>query len=238
VHMHFSWTEMRDGAGYYRMMADLNPSIENPKDTLAFADALRGATPEHYEKAAKQGDRYFHIPALDRHRGVTHFYLEGFSTGDFARDSKMAETVATTAIDSYLAILKGALDNAAEANEQQKAQQLAYHTAYLFQVLTLDRGTTSGLLVHSQNDQGIMGSLPTYVDRELFASWEDKVDPLQKPLVRGIAAALAEGSPSHVSSEVRLALAQRVRAHYKAHPEALALQASGGIIPPTVSNHS
>src|ERR1044071_2007683 len=27
VHIHTSWTEMRDGTGYWRIMADLNPAI-------------------------------------------------------------------------------------------------------------------------------------------------------------------------------------------------------------------
>ena len=33
VHIHISWTEMRDGTGYWRMMADLNPSLPDPSDT-------------------------------------------------------------------------------------------------------------------------------------------------------------------------------------------------------------
>jgi len=41
-----------------------------------------------------------------------------------------------------------------------------------------------------------------------------------------------------VTDNVRASLAQVVRSHYRAHPEALALQASGNIIPPTVANHS
>ena len=41
---------------------------------------------------------------------------------------------------------------------------------YLFQVLTLDRGTTSGLLIHNQNDVGIMGSLSLYINKVLLSS--------------------------------------------------------------------
>ena len=50
---------------------------------------------------------------------------------------------------------------------------------YLFQVLTLDRGTTHGLLAHSENDVGTLGSLPTVVDRQLLQSWMEKVSPPQ-----------------------------------------------------------
>jgi len=40
-----------------------------------------------------------------------------------------------------------------------------------------------------------------------------------------------------VSDEVKLKLAQTVRGHYKKNPEALAMQASGNVIAPTVDNH-
>jgi coproporphyrinogen III oxidase len=238
VHMHFSWTEMRDGSGYYRMMADLNPSIEDPEATIRFRHAVRAAAPNHFEEGEAQGDHYFNIPALRRHRGVTHFYLEAFSTGHFDDDTAMARQVAEAAIQSYIEILSDALRGATEPSAEQKAKQLAYHTAYLFQVLTLDRGTTSGLLVHDQNDQGIMGSLPAYVDRSLLNSWAERLQAPQDGLVRRLVAALEDAQPSHVTAEVRLALAAAVREHYKVHPEALALQAKGSIVPPTVDNHS
>ena len=238
VHMHFSWTEMRDGKGYYRMMADLNPSIEDPAATERFSQTLREAAPDHYQEAANQGNRYFHIPTLDRHRGVSHFYLEAFSTGNFSADSAMAKRIAHAAIDCYIEILRSALANNPTIKEEDLALQRAYHTAYLFQVLTLDRGTTSGLLVHDQNDLGIMGSIPAYVDRELLASWKSNSLPVQQSLVQGLVDALEDSSPSHVTDPVRRALAQVVRKHYTDPREPLALQASGGIMPPTVANHS
>lgn len=237
VHMHFSWTEMRNGEGYYRMMADLNPAIEKVSATSKFEDSLRRAAPVHYERASEQGDKYFRIPALNRHRGVSHFYLEGFSTRDFKADTRMAKQVATAAIDCYIDILREALEHKAEATDEDRETQLAYHTAYFFQVLTLDRGTTSGLLVHDQNDLGIMGSLPSFIDRSLLASWVPRALPLQQPLVQALVDILPETQPSAVTDEVRLAAAQVVRAHYQKHPEALELQASGGITPPTVANH-
>jgi len=237
VHIHVSYTEMRDGKGYYRMMADLNPCIEDPAATAQYREALRAAAPEYYEEAEAQGDRYFEIPALGRHRGVTHFYLEGFSTGDVEADTALAQEVGDTAIDTYVAILGNVLRTAGPATDEQRAAQLAYHTAYLFQVLTLDRGTTSGLLVHDQNDQGIMGSLPAYVDRGLLASWASKAPEPQNLLVGALVDALDDTQPSHVVAPVRIALAAAVRAHYKAHPEALTMQASGNSTPPTVDNH-
>lgn len=244
LHLHTSFTEMRDGSGYWRVMADLNPSLPDEADREAFSQALRRAAPELYDRAAAQGDRYFYIPALGRHRGVSHFYLEEYATGSWEADAALARRVEEATIDLYCALLARPLTHEAP-NDAQLAAQLAYHTAYLFQVLTLDRGTTSGLMIHDQNDEGIMGSLPPRVDRELLASWALKAPPPQDELVRQLVAVLAaspatDGAPAsttRVDAAVKRALAAAVRAHYREHPAALELQASGATIPPTVANH-
>lgn len=236
LHLHVSFTEMRDGSGYWRVMADLNPSLPDEVDRQAFAAALRGAAPELYDEAAAQGDRYFHIPALDRHRGISHFYLESYATGSWEDDAAMARRVEEAVIDLYCGLLRRPLAGAS-ATDAQQAAQLAYHTVYLFQVLTLDRGTTSGLMIHDQNDEGIMGSLPARVDRELLASWAARVPAPQDELVRQLVAVLRPEHPSPVDAAAKRALAAAVRAHYRRHPAALELQASGSRIPPTVENH-
>lgn len=235
VHIHVSWTELRDGSAYWRVMADLNPAIPHESDKLAFAAALQDAAPGPYEEAAAQGDRYFYIPALQRHRGVTHFYLESYATGDPAADEALAERVTQAAIDTYTELLEPAL--ARQASDADQLAQLEYHTLYLFQVLTLDRGTTSGLLVHAQNDVGIMGSLPSHVNGALLASWADRVPQVQRRLVEALSDVVGRGERVPVHAEQKVALAQAVRAHYQAHPEALKLQASGDVVPPTVDNH-
>ena len=237
VHIHVSWTERKDGRGYWRMMADLNPSNAVEADTQSFAAALREAMGEHYEAARAQGDRYFFIPALERCRGITHVYLEGYASGDAEADRALARRVGQAAIDRYLEILARAHERGGEPSPAQRERQLAYPTLSLLQVLTHDRGTTSGLIVHDQNDLGIMGSLPAFVDRELLASWEPRLPELQRPLLRGIVAALPQGSPSHVSEEVRAELARVLREFYRAHPEAIELQARGEALPPTIDNH-
>ena len=242
VHIHISWTEMKGAddvpaSGYWRIMADLNPSVVHSEYCDQFEKSMREMAPGQYQEGAAQGDRYFYIPALERHRGVTHFYLESYATENAAADREFAELFGKRMIDSYLEILQSALTVYPDADDAARSEQLAYHTLYLFQVLTLDRGTTSGLLVHDQNDLGIMGSLPARVDRELLASWESKVASPQDELVRGLVESLQDESPSPVGDGVKLALASKVREHYRQHPEALALQASGNVIPPTVDNH-
>lgn len=242
MHMHFSWTELRSGQGGWRMMADLNPSlpVEADKERFlaAIARGLASAPEGTLEQALAQGDRYFAIPVLGRHRGVAHAYLEQWSSGDTSADTELAVHFAQQVIDTYLEIVDDALSQAGEPAPQEQAQQLAYHSAYLLQVLTLDRGTSSGLLVHEQNDVGILGSLPNRIDRPLLQSWVPRMPAPQDTLLAEIIAALPEPQPSVLSPQVRRALAQVVRRHYQAHPEALKLQARGDILPPTVANHA
>ena len=104
-------------------------------------------------------------------------------------------------------------------------------------MLTLDRGTTTGLLVHNQNDIGIMGSLPAHVDRDLLKSWMKKMETPQDELLKGLIAVLPDQNPALVDEAVKQSLAAVVRNHYTVHPEAIAMQASGDLIPPTVDNH-
>lgn len=237
VHIHISWTELKNGSGYWRVMADLNPSIENSADKNQFANKLKQAAPQQYVEAAGQGDRYFFIPALGRHRGITHFYLENYSSGNFDVDMKMARTVGEAAIDTYCDILASAIEKRTSPTEADYKKQLDYHTLYFFQVLTLDRGTTSGLLVHNQNDVGILASLPSHVNRTLLASWKQRMEAPQDSLLQKMMACLTDKEVCPVEDDTKQALANCVRKHYQAHPEAIDMQASGNTKPPTVNNH-
>ncbi|MGC2047784.1 MAG: coproporphyrinogen III oxidase, partial [Gallionella sp.] len=237
VHIHISWTELKNGSGYWRVMADLNPAIENSEDKNQFANKLKLAAPQQYLEAAAQGDRYFYIPALGRHRGITHFYLENYSSGNFDTDLKMARTVGEAAIDIYCDILSSAIEKRTSPTKADYKKQLDYHTLYFFQVLTLDRGTTSGLLVHNQNDVGILASLPSHVNRPLLASWKQKMQAPQDLLLEKLIDCLADKEVCVVEDVAKQALANCVRKHYLAHPEAIDMQASGNTKPPTVDNH-
>jgi coproporphyrinogen III oxidase len=237
LHMHISYTHMKDGSGYWRIMADLNPSIFYEMDQHRFIEHLNFITPDLFEKGAEQGDRYFYIPALGRHRGVAHFYLEHHDSGDFDTDFEFAKYFAEQVIDLYISILSDALAQRTAVTEEDAAAQLAYHTLYFFQVLTLDRGTTSGLLIHDQNDLGIMGSLPSHVDKALLQSWMEAMTPPQDALLRSLIDALPEGEIVEVDEAAKKRLAEAVRTHYKAHPEALQMQADSTVVPPTVQNH-
>ena len=236
IHIHISLTQLRDGSSYWRLMADLNPSIYNEYDKNIFDVALSSLSENLYEEATQQGDKYFNIPALKRHRGVSHFYLENYKTDDKEKDLAFALSFGEGVIDSYINIITSAFKTRVSYSSKDINSQLEYHTLYLFQVLTLDRGTTSGLLIHNQNDIGIMGSLPAYIDRELLLSWAKRVESPQDLLVKALVNAInVEGK---IDSPTKAKLAEVVRSHYKTHPQALKMQASGNSVPSTVNNHS
>ena len=238
MHMHISWTQMRDGKGYWRIMADLNPSMADQVSQRTFDMMLDRAAGEYADEGVEQGDRYFNIPVLNRTRGVSHFYLEDFNSGDFEADVAFAKQMGKSVIDAYIGITLQALQYYITYTAEEKAAQLDYHTLYFFQVLTLDRGTTSGLLVHDQNDVGILASLPSHINRELLASWVTLMPKPQNALVEALLKALPNEMPTPVEEEMKRVLANVVRTHYTKYPEALCMQASGEIIPPTVDNHS
>jgi len=237
MHMHISLTEMRDGKMYWRLMADLNPSIVNNNDKNSFDTMLKKISGEYAKEGIPQGDKYFTIPVLNRTRGVSHFYLENFTSGDFEKDIEFALSFGKSVIDTYTDIIIGDILNNPLICESDQKLQLEYHTIYLFQVLTLDRGTTSGLMVHDQNDIGIMGSIPSHIDVNLLKSWIKLMSEPQDLLLASIIEALGEGDVVLVDENVKIKLANAVRGHYKKYPQSLSMQASGNIVPPTVNNH-
>lgn len=234
MHMHLSWTELRSGRGTWRVMADLNPALPHPVHTERVRAALAAAAGPHWHAGAAQGVRYFTIPSLGRTRGVVHYYLEGHSSGDFDADLALADRVGTAMIDTYAAVLRDVLP-APPPTDAEREAQLLYHSLYVLQVLTLDRGTTSGLLIHGDNDLGILASLPSRVSRDALAAWISAQPKPQDALLKGILDAIEpDGS---VSDDAKRRAASVVRDHYARHPAALALQARGDSLPPTVANH-
>jgi len=237
VHLHVSWTQSRSGRHYWRMMADLNPSIAQSTDAAAFEARLRAVAGPHYDDAAQQGSRYFWIPALGRHRGVAHFYLEAFDSGNFDDDAALARAIGEATIDVYAELVAASLREHPSPTEADRARQLDYHTLYLFQVLTLDRGTTAGLLVHDQNDVGILGSLPSHVDGGLLASWAQRSPAPLDALVTAIVDTLGATGSVPVDAPTKARLAATVRRFHAQFPSAMDLQAAGNVAVPTVANH-
>lgn len=236
IHMHISFTELRDGDTYWRVMADLNPSIFDASAKECFEAVLRESAPTLFSEAMLQGEKYFYIPALARHRGVSHFYLEGLRLESFEAEMAFCEKFTRSVISLYSEIFHERHTMQVEVSQKELLEQRNYHTLYLFQVLTLDRGTTAGLLVHDQNDLGILASLPSVVDKELLHSWFKEMKPPQTQLLLKLANAINEDGVIDDATKIRFATI--LREHYECYPEALELQASGDTLPTTLQNHT
>lgn len=237
LHLHISWTEMKSGSSYWRIMADLNPSLPLAKDAERFHEALKTASGPLYEEGRGQGERYFYIPALQRHRGVAHFYLEEFQSSDPAADFAFAQRFGATMISCYAQIVEAILRQPPAVTAEEWRKQLAYHSLYFLQVLTLDRGTTSGILVHDENDAGILGSLPSHVDRKLLEAWVPQHPPLQRELLQSILGVFPKEDKPLVDDAVKIKIAQMARTFYQNNPQAQDLLARGDRVPPTQENH-
>ena len=236
LHTHLSWTEMKDGAGSWRLMADLNPATPVDADTDRFRAAMDAVCGDRAAEARDRGDDYFWIPALERHRGVAHYYFERSQGATLAQGRAFARAFGEACIETYAGILAAARADGRVHDEAAVAAQIAYHSLYLYQVLTLDRGTTSGLLVHDQNDVGILGSLPPSVDTQLLASWGPATPAPQDTLLGAIIEVLEETGGA-VTSACKPRLASLIRRHYRAHPEGLKMQAGNPNVALAADHH-
>jgi len=213
IHIHVSWTELKNGQQYWRLMADLNPAVEDVSDSKLFNEMLQQASGEYFDSGIEQGEQYFYIPSLNKHRGVSHFYLEGF-TGNEHTPKRFAIDFATKVIDCYISLLTEKFSRLAPPSDTELQQQLDYHTLYFYQVLTLDKGTTAGLLIHNQNDVGTLGSLPAYINRDLLATWVSLSDHVQQPLVNALVEILPKQKSVHITPDIKVKIAQAIREHY------------------------
>lgn len=210
IHIHISLTEFLDGQATWRVMADLNPSIASAEEQSSFITLLKEISGEYFQQGIKQGDQYFYIPALDRYRGVAHFYLESLqdNQGDFAVQ------FALRVIDHYIKLLTNKYSHLSPASEIEQIKQLDYHTLYLFQVLTLDKGTTAGILAHSQNDIGTLGSLPAYINVDLLREWLRLTKDQQQALLQSIIDLFPNQGKVKIDDITKQAIAETLRAFY------------------------
>lgn len=217
MHMHISWTEMKNGFASWRVMADLNPSIVDQVDKKTFDETVKSVAGQYYQQGKELGDKYFSIPALQCTRGVSHFYLEQFIAEDTQQEN-FPENFGRAVINCYCQILRNKQLDLKTPTQAQLNVQLDYHTLYFYQVLTLDKGTTTGLLIHNQNDLGILASLPAKINRGLLAQWAEKTNPPQDKLIKRILSVLGNSDICVINAQVKEAIAGQLRAHYKAHP--------------------
>jgi coproporphyrinogen III oxidase len=92
-------------------------------------------------------------------------------------------------------------------------------------------------LVHDENDVGILGSLPSHVDKALLTSYVQRLPLVQQLLLQGLIDVLPSGATSLVDDEVKAKLTKAARLLYQQHPEAQELLARADRLPPTQRNH-
>jgi coproporphyrinogen III oxidase len=220
MHFSVSWEKMKEAKGCWHIMADLNPSIlsESVLDENIFVETLKNAMGNLYEEGVLKGDTYFNIPALGRHRGGSHFYLEGYDSGNFEQDKALVLEAGESIIQSYMELVSIKLKEYPAFTQENKEEQLAYHTLYLFQVLMFDQDTAKSLLLHDQDDVGILASLPSHINRNILSLWLEKVSAPQDLLLKQILKVLPNVVPTPVDERSKRALATVIRKYYKKYP--------------------
>ena len=238
IHIHISFTEMKNGEGYWRMMADLNPSLEC-NYSEEFSKIINSCIPNGLDIAFEHGDQYFYIPTLKQHRGVSHFYLEQYNGNSFEEDMGIARNLTKNVMDYYTNKVINQYRSHPNPSPKDIQNQIDYHTLYFFQVLTLDKGTTAGLLVHAENDIGILGSLPKLINKKKLSEWLLTIPKPQDELLKKIIGVFPAGNLGDVTEQTKSILARVIREHYKKYPEALKLQASCDLSPEvSIGRHS
>lgn len=141
--------------------ADLNPAIPNDIDTADFKARLKQAcdahAPDYWEKFSAWCDDYFFIKHRNVSRGVGGIFFDHLDSGDRAADFAFTQDVGLAFLDSYPAIVRRRMRQAASAED--RARQLAYRGLYAEFNLVYDRGTLFGLKTGGNID-AILMSLP------------------------------------------------------------------------------
>ena len=241
MHFHISYVENRnkEKENYWRMIADLNPGIPNADDTKKFQSTFKYVShlqPTLLRDALEFGNMYFYIPALRRHRGVSHLFIGNLNAKDMSKTKckELAEDLAQKTIKVYSEIVQNAINTnpIEKLTREDYRKQFHFHTVYFFQVLTLDRGTTHGLLAHGDNDVGTLGSLPNFVSKSLLQKWLELMEcNVQRKLLEEIIGVLPQEveinglKGSVVDDDVRGQLADVIRSHYRSNRGATSKQA-------------
>ncbi|MDC3067677.1 oxygen-dependent coproporphyrinogen oxidase [Paracoccaceae bacterium] len=140
---------------------DLNPSIENKKDTSYFHDTLRKSCNKHdtryYERFKKWADEYFYIPHRQTARGVGGIFFDDLCTEDWENDFSFTKEIGNAFLKAYVPIVKKHFLK--EWSIEQKIIQEKKRGLYAEFNLVYDRGTKFGLQT-GHNIEAVLMSLP------------------------------------------------------------------------------
>lgn len=140
---------------------DLNPCLENTKETARFHKALKDICDKHdesyYPKFKEQADKYFYVPHRERARGVGGIFFDDLDSGHWEKDFAFVRDIGNTFLDVYPSIVSDLQEE--EWTPEDKEKQLLHRGLYTEFNLIYDRGTKFGL-VSKHDPEAVLMSLP------------------------------------------------------------------------------
>jgi coproporphyrinogen III oxidase len=159
--IHMNTRMIVTGKAWYGGGTDLNPMIEDERDTADFHAALKGCCDRHdtayYPKFKQWCDDYFFIPHRNKARGVGGIFFDYLDSGDAAGDFKFVQDVGETFLSIYPEIIRRHMHES--WTQEQREHQLVMRGHYAEFNLIYDRGTQFGLKTGG-NPEAILMSLP------------------------------------------------------------------------------
>jgi coproporphyrinogen III oxidase len=160
VHMNtrMFWTP---GAWWFGGGADLNPMVEDVRDTAFFHKVLQEACdahdPGYYPRFKAWADEYFMIWHWNEPRGVGGIFYDDLCTGDWGADFAFTQAVGRAFLDAFLPITERHLKE--PWTDEDREVQLVKRGRYAEFNLVYDRGTQFGLQT-GHNPEAVLMSLP------------------------------------------------------------------------------
>ena len=160
VHMNtrMFWTP---GITWFGGGADLNPMVENSKDTQFFHECLKKACDktdqEYYPKFKSWADEYFMIKHWNEPRGVGGIFFDDLNTGHWDKDFSFTKDVGKAFLEGFVTITQNHMHE--EWTNDEREWQLIKRGRYTEFNLVYDRGTQFGLQT-GHNPEAVLMSLP------------------------------------------------------------------------------
>ncbi len=144
--------------------ADLTPTFEYKKDTLAFHQALKSTCdmfdPTYYQQYKKWADDYFYLPHRGEPRGVGGIFYDYLDSGNWDHDFAFTQEVGRSFATVFPKIVRSRMTT--PWTTEQREQQLQKRGRYVEFNLLYDRGTRFGLQTGGKTE-AILMSLPPKV---------------------------------------------------------------------------
>lgn len=141
--------------------SDLNPMVENSKDTEFFHGCLKMACDKtnlkYYPKFKAWADEYFMIKHWNEPRGVGGIFFDDLNTGNWNKDFSFTKDVGKAFLDAFIALTENHMRE--EWSSEEREWQLVKRGRYAEFNLVYDRGTQFGLQT-GHNPEAVLMSLP------------------------------------------------------------------------------